>query len=144
VPQIACQLTTQFSKELIASIPNPSFTSAGNLGNPAGGNPPEAIQQAVILQAVTGRWKRSTRDATFALAPGGSAQITLRITGPKGSASPPTQDVINQVLASLVPVTVSQAVNTVDAQAGSTQPPVSAPGSQLLSPIPAGRGESVA
>lgn len=129
----SCQLTTQFSKELIASIPNPSFTSAGNLGNPAGGNPaggnPAGGNPAGGNPA---GGNAALGDATFALAPGGSAQITLRITGPKGSASPPTQDVINQVLASLVPVTVSQAVNTVDAQAGSTQPPVSAPGSPIV------------
>lgn len=129
----SCQLTTQFSNELIVNIPNPPFTSAGTLGNPAGGNPaggnPAGGNPAGGNPA---GGNTALGDATFALQPGGSAQITLRITGPKGSQNAPSPDMVNQVINSLLPVTVSQAVNTVDAQAGRTQPPVSSPGSPIV------------
>jgi parallel beta-helix repeat protein len=111
----ACQLVTELNTVPIASIIDPTLSTVNDLLNPGQGNP--------------GQGNPGQGNATLALAPGESGQLTYRIAGPKGTATPPSQDVVNQVLASFVPVVVSQAVNTVDAQAGSTQPPFSTPGS---------------
>jgi hypothetical protein len=110
----ACQLVTELNTVPIASVISPTLSSVNDLLNPGQGNP--------------GQGNPGQGNVTLALAPGESGQLTLRIAGPMGSMTPPPSNVINQVLSSLVPVVVSQAVNTVDAQAGSTTPPFSTPG----------------
>ena len=115
----ACQLVTELNTVPIVSVIEPTSSSVNDLMNPGQGNPG---------QGNPGQGNPGQGNPTLALAPGESGQLTIRVAGPLGSTTPPSQDQVDQTLASLVPIVFSQAVNTVDAQAGSRTPPFSTPG----------------
>ena len=95
----ACNLNFQMQNIVLASIPNPTFTAAADLGNPTIGNP-------------------DPTNATLALAPGETGVITIRANV---NSVADMQSLVNNFTV----VGVSQAVNTTDASAGTTTPPVS-------------------
>jgi hypothetical protein len=99
-PRDGCTYGGQVNNEVITSIAHPTFvTDPTQLGNPA-----------ILNSAIN--------NPTFSLAPGDTAQITLR-------ANLTVSDLANFVLPNLTPVVASHAVNTVDVQQGSTTPPIS-------------------
>lgn len=95
-----CDLKVELHNVVVANITTPAFATAADVGNPAIENP--AIE-----------------NATVALAPSESANVTFRVFDPNKD-----DQVTFNAAASVTPAVVANAVNTVDAQAGSTQPPV--------------------
>ena len=95
-----CDLKVQLHNVVVANITTPAFTTSANAGNPAIENP--AIENASV-----------------ALAPSETAHVTFRVFDPNKN------DLITfNAAASVTPAVVADAVNTVDVQAGRTQPPV--------------------
>jgi uncharacterized repeat protein (TIGR01451 family) len=98
-----CTLAEQLQTVLVANIPDPEFVPLSDVANPRLQNP-------------------RLQNPTLALAPGESATLTLRIVdlnrfdGNSYDAS-----------GAVTPAVVAQSVNTEDAAAGSTTPPVTIP-----------------
>ena len=115
-----CNLGQQNHDELIANILNPTFTDLSGI-------PTSTITDPAIT------------NATLALAPGETGKITLRIADPDKSDNVIVTDPVTGGQISVDPnfdprtdVTtgvVAESVNTVEAAAGSTQPPVVVSGS---------------
>ncbi len=95
-----CDLKVQLHNVVVANITTPAFATAADFSNPAIENP--AIE-----------------NATVALAPSETANVTFRVFDPNKN-----DQVTFNAAASVTPAVVAHAVNTVDAQAGITQPPV--------------------
>jgi uncharacterized repeat protein (TIGR01451 family) len=95
-----CDLKVQLHNVVVANITTPAFATAADFNNPAIENP--AIE-----------------NATVALAPSETANITFRVFDPNKD-----DQITFNAAASVTPAVVAHAVNTVDAQAGITQPPV--------------------
>ena len=96
-----CDLKLQTQNLLVANIPNPVFFERGDpqIANPHIANP-------------------DITNATVSLAPGETAEVTVRVVDPDRT------DAITFDPASAVsPVAVAQAINTLDRLAGGTQPP---------------------
>ncbi len=93
-----CDLGEEKHEVVIANIRNPQFSDPSNLGNPDTANP---------------------NVPTLSLAPGESAKITLRIVDPNRF-----DNITFNPATDVSPVLVAQAVNTLDALGGVTQPPV--------------------
>ena len=95
-----CDLKVNLQNVVVANITTPAFTDLANAGNPAIENP--AIENASV-----------------ALAPNETANVTFRVFDPNKN-----DQITFNAAASVTPAVVAEAVNTVDAQAGITQPPV--------------------
>ena len=93
-----CTLALQPHTILLANIPNPTFTTPQNAANPSIQNP-------------------SIQNPTISLAPGESADVTLRITDPNRF-----DGVTFDAAAAVTPAIVAHSVNTEDAAQGITQP----------------------
>ncbi len=98
-----CLLAEQPYAILVANIPDPEFVPVTELGNPRIQNP-------------------RIQNSTISLAPGESANVTLRVVDPNR-----LDGVTFDGGAAVAPAAVAQAVNTVDAANGITQPPVAVP-----------------
>jgi uncharacterized repeat protein (TIGR01451 family) len=98
-----CTLAQQPHTVVIANIPDPTFTQVSNVTNPSIQNP-------------------SIQNATLSLAPGESANVTLRIVDPNRY-----DGVEFDAGAAIVPAVVAHSVNTTDAAQGITTPPVAIP-----------------
>ena len=112
-----CDVKTQPQTVLLANIPNPVFVDGG-IANPDIANPDIANPDIANL--------------TIALAPGDTARITLRVLDPNRNDT-----VTFNAAQAVTPAVVAQAVNTVEAQQGMTQPTVAAPLSDST-PVPGG------
>jgi uncharacterized repeat protein (TIGR01451 family) len=95
-----CDLKVQLHNVVVANITTPAFTDPADAGNPAIENP-------------------AIGNATVALGPGESASVTFRVFDPDKN-----DQFTFDAAASVTPAVVADAVNTVDVQQGSTQPPV--------------------
>ncbi len=96
---VDCDLRLTQQNVVVANITTPAFATAADLANPRLDNP-------------------RLDNATLVLAPGESANITLRVFDLDKNDS-----VTFEPLSDVTPATVAQAVNTVDFQNGVTQPP---------------------
>jgi hypothetical protein len=102
----ACSLKVTTQTVLMANVANPTFTSMRP------GKTQSAAQAAL---------NPSMSNPTVPLAPGETVQITVRVVDP----NPPAPGVVSfQPAKAVKPTVVSQAVNTVDAANGVTQPPL--------------------
>jgi hypothetical protein len=97
---VDCDLRLAQQNVLVTNITTPAFSSAADLTNPRLDNP-------------------RLDNATLLLAPGETANVTLRVFDLNKN-----DNVTFEPLSDVTPATVAQAVNTVDAQNGVTQPPV--------------------
>jgi uncharacterized repeat protein (TIGR01451 family) len=95
-----CDLKVQLHNVVVANITTPAFATAADLSNPAIENP-------------------RIENATVALAPSESANVTFRVFDPNKD-----DQITFNAAASVTPAVVAHAVNTVDVQAGRTQPPL--------------------
>jgi WD40 repeat protein len=106
----SCALKQTTKTVLMANVPNPSFTTSGNPG---------------------------TNSPTVPLAPGETIQLTIRVVDP----NPPAPGVVSfQPAKAVKPMVIAQAVNTVDAANGVTQPsvaggPMTITNTFLLNPV---------
>ena len=100
-----CTLAEQPHTILLANIPNPTFATVQDpsIQNPSIQNP-------------------SIQNPTISLAPGESADVTLRITDPNRF-----DGTVFNAAAAVTPAVVAHSVNTTDAAQGITQPPVAMP-----------------
>src|SRR6185295_12895449 len=98
-----CTLALQPHTILLVNIPNPTFTTPQNAANPSIQNP-------------------SIQNPTISLAPGESADVTLRVTDPNRF-----DGTVFNAAAAVTPAVVAHSVNTTDAAQGITQPPVAMP-----------------
>ncbi|MGI8990844.1 MAG: hypothetical protein ACR2I2_14860 [Bryobacteraceae bacterium] len=111
-----CALIDKPHTVLIANIPRPAFLNPSDpaIATPDLSNP-------------------DLSNATFSLAPGDQARITLRVTGTSKAA------VVNFLTNNVTLVVVPHEVNTADVQAGSTQPQAIASRLTLVNtPLPNG------
>jgi uncharacterized repeat protein (TIGR01451 family) len=99
---LGCSLLKQTQTVLLVNVPNPRFVTAAEIANPDLDNP-------------------DLDNVTIALGPGETARITLRVFDPD-----PSDPVTFRAADSVTPAAVAQAVNTVEAQQGVTQPAVAA------------------
>ena len=121
---VNCELAVQRQSILVANIPNPEFESllSPDITNPDITNP-------------------DITNATLYVGPGDDwAQITLRIVDTLPGVGPTPEEFLETTV---TPVIVAQAVNTEDAVAGSTEPPVSLPPSRrVVFLVPPAGGEA--
>ncbi|HET9667035.1 MAG TPA: FG-GAP-like repeat-containing protein, partial [Desertimonas sp.] len=97
---LGCSLLKQTQTVLLANIPSPRFVTADEFLNPELENP-------------------ELENLTIAIAPGETARITLRVFDPD------KRDAVTfRAAENVTPVAVAQAVNTLEADAGGTQPAV--------------------
>ncbi|HET8786993.1 MAG TPA: FG-GAP-like repeat-containing protein, partial [Candidatus Limnocylindrales bacterium] len=99
----ACTLALQPHTVLVANIPDPVFTPIADIANPSLQNP-------------------SLQNPTLSLAPGETAEVTLRIVDPNRF-----DGTTFEAQASVIPAVVAQSVNTEDAANGITQPSIALP-----------------
>jgi uncharacterized repeat protein (TIGR01451 family) len=99
---LGCSLLKQTQTVLLANIPNPRYVTAAQFANPDLENP-------------------DLENLTVALAPGETARITLRVFDPDRNDA-----ITFRAADSVTPVAVAQAVGTIQAQQGVTQPAVAA------------------
>ncbi|HVS88720.1 MAG TPA: kelch repeat-containing protein [Candidatus Acidoferrum sp.] len=101
----ACTLKQTTKTVLMANVTNPTFTSSG-------AKKTSSSQQSSQVPPMN--------TPSVPLAPGETVQITIRVLDP----NPPAPGVVSfQPAKAVKPVVISQAVNTVDAANGVTQPP---------------------
>ena len=98
-----CNLAEQLQTVLVANIPDPEFVPLSDVANPRLQNP-------------------RLQNPTLALAPGESATLTLRIVDLNRF-----DGITYDASGAVTPAAVAQSVNTEDAAAGSTTPPVAIP-----------------
>ncbi len=105
----ACKLTLETQNVLLANVPSPRFDAPGDplVSDPADG---------------------SLKHATLWLAPGESAKVTLRVYDPNKY-----DDVRFDAATAVTPAAVPQAVDTVSAASGVTQPVPVLPSAPLIS-----------
>jgi hypothetical protein len=102
----ACTLKQTTKTVLLANVTNPTFISSG------ANNKTSSTQQSSQDPPMN--------TPSVPLAPGATVQITIRVLDP----NPPAPGVVSfQPAKAVKPVVISQAVNTVDAANGVTQPP---------------------
>jgi hypothetical protein len=97
-----CDLKVQTQNLLVANIPNPVFLRPRD---------PDLANPRIANADVT--------NATIALAPGQTAQVTVRVVDPDRS-----DGITFDPTSAVSPVAIAQAINTLDLLAGGTQPPV--------------------
>jgi hypothetical protein len=101
----ACTLKQTTKTVLLANVASPTFTSSGTAKT-------SSTQQSSQVPPMN--------TPSVPLAPGATVQITIRVLDP----NPPAPGVVSfQPAKAVKPVVISQAVNTVDAANGVTQPP---------------------
>ena len=120
---LGCELEEEAHNILVANIPTPSFiTDPGEIANPDIGNP-------------------DIGNATVGLAPMEEAKVTLRFLVPDNLVPPGSSanDLVEEMIVEdIAPVAVSQSVNTVEALAGETEPPLAIPLTILTVSLPDG------
>jgi hypothetical protein len=117
---VGCELALQRQSIVLANIVDPAFVDplSPDITNPDITNPD--ITNATVFVGPGGDW----------------VQVTLRLFDPDPSDAITARD----VLARVTPVIVSQAVNTLEAAAGSRTPPVAVPGTSIVFTRPPARG----
>jgi len=118
---VGCDLAVQRQSILIANIPNPEFINllSPDITNPDITNP-------------------DITNATLWVGPGDDwAQITLRIVDTDPLNGPTPEEFLSTTV---TPAVVAQAVNTLEAAAGSTTPPVAVPSTSIVFIVPPSAG----